>query len=105
MNLWDFIQVKMSTFLVPDFSVLASAGRPTGRPHSEVGRPGGRPTCTDLCMSGSTVVGRPDGRPLQRVLLSVCSGRPGGRPVASTKDLKSSFRASTVFGPSQEGFK
>ena len=53
------------------------AGRPSGRPLAEqnyaVGRPGGRPTCTNAHVC--TSVDRP-GRPEARAVLSVCSGRP-----------------------------
>ena len=48
MNLWDLISFKKTKFSIPKFLFPGFSGRPTGRPSSEVGRPGGRPTCTDV---------------------------------------------------------
>ena len=96
MNLWDFICVKMTNILIPKKSVLASAGRPDRSTALEVGRPGGRPTCTDVHAILHWRSGRPS-RELcslemprstgpvdrQRALLSVPEARSADRPTAA----------------------
>ena len=70
MILWDFILAKMTKLFIPDFSVLASAGRPTGRPGLKSVDRVGRPTCTDVHVSSGWRAGRPTRSTVQRVLLS-----------------------------------
>ena len=55
MILWDFIWAKMTKLFIPEFSVLASAGRPDRSTVLEVGRP----TCTDVHASSGRRAGQP----------------------------------------------
>ena len=111
-----FIKIFLTSVSDPvsDPELADRPDRPTARSTvPRAGRPCGRPTCTELCTSGSTVGrpadrtrelcslylgGRPSGRPdCPTVTFMTVGGRPG-RPTASLSGCQISLTASFLFG-------